>query len=1024
MHIKRRKNFVWSLAIIFLLTQAFISPVFSQSTAQASETGAKTMSASGTTTDRLAGADRYQTAVAVSQKGWETSDYAVLARGDHFADALCAGPLAQKYGGPILLTASNQLNADTLTELQRLGVKHLFIAGGLGAVSQSVEDALKTGTSATIERIYGDDRYETSVKIAQKIGNTGKVVLATGSDFPDALSISGIAAKLGMPILLTAKDSLSTSISDYFHNNTVRQTYVVGGIGVISENVANSVPGPTRLAGIDRYATNVAILQNFASELNFDTLYVAIGTNFADALTGAVLAAKSSSPLVLTAQTLPAGTANHLQTKLKLSSKVLGLGGSSVVPSAVLTGLVIAKEQIPVEEKYSTAGTYGPETGSKTIQGSVIISAPDVTLKNTIIEGDLLLGGSIGDGNVTLRDVTVKGKTIINGGGPNSIIMYNFNGQSVVVDVPDGGNVRLVAQGTTSLAGVSMESDGILEAVGASGSGFVDVVIPAGVQVTFIGAFAQVNVESSGASINLPSGSSITTLNANAASNITGQGQITTANINAGGVTIERTPTNTTTVASGLTAMVGGVVVSGTNNAPPGGGGGGGGPVVVTAITVTGNAVVGEILTATPTPAGATGTYQWTISDTAGGTYINIAGATSSTYTPIADNAGKFVKATITGTGSYTGTQTSTEKGPIIGATINIAAIPGVTAPVNGAMPVTTITATDQYTGTVAWSPTHATFAGGTVYTATITLTAKTGYTLTGVAENFFTVAGATTNTNFANSGVVTAVFPATAATVINIAAIPGVTAPVNGATPVTTTTATEYTGTVAWSPAHATFAVSTVYTATITLTAKAGYTLTGVAENFFTVAGATTNTNPANSGVVTAVFPATALNIGDTYGGGIVAYILQSDDPGYDANEQHGLIATTADQSTGIQWAILDEQIGGTSPAYGTGSANTDKIIAQNGAGTEYAAGLARAYNGGGKSDWYLPSKDELSKILASKNIIGGFYEGLDQAHYWNSTENDYQSAYRHTVWAANWGQFDVDGKWILNYVRAVRTF
>jgi sulfatase modifying factor 1 len=93
---------------------------------------------------------------------------------------------------------------------------------------------------------------------------------------------------------------------------------------------------------------------------------------------------------------------------------------------------------------------------------------------------------------------------------------------------------------------------------------------------------------------------------------------------------------------------------------------------------------------------------------------------------------------------------------------INIAAIPGVTVPVCGGTPVTAITETAQYTGTVSWSPTvSGTFAANTVYTATITLTAKTGYTLTGVAENSFTVAGATA-TNAVNSGVVTAVFPAT----------------------------------------------------------------------------------------------------------------------------------------------------------------------------------------------------------------------------------------------------------------------
>ena len=95
---------------------------------------------------------------------------------------------------------------------------------------------------------------------------------------------------------------------------------------------------------------------------------------------------------------------------------------------------------------------------------------------------------------------------------------------------------------------------------------------------------------------------------------------------------------------------------------------------------------------------------------------------------------------------------------------INIAAIAGVTAPVRDAAPVAAITETDQYTGIVTWSPEVVgdKFAASTAYTATITLTAKTGYTLTGVAENFFTVAGATAVSNGANSGVITALFPET----------------------------------------------------------------------------------------------------------------------------------------------------------------------------------------------------------------------------------------------------------------------
>ena len=284
-------------------------------------------------------------------------------------------------------------------------------------------------------------------------------------------------------------------------------------------------------------------------------------------------------------------------------------------------------------------------------------------------------------------------------------------------------------------------------------------------------------------------------------------------------------------------------------------------PITITAIgSISGTPQVGVVLTAGAlTPSGATATYQWQIADTSGGTYGNINGATSNTYTPVALDATRFIKVVATGTGSYTGSITSAPTTAIAVTAIATPAIAGVTAPVTGAAPVTTVTAGTGYTGTVTWAPSpSSTFASATIYTATITLSPTAGYTLTGVTADQFTIAGSTTDTNPADSGVITAVFPATATT-IAATAIAGVTAPVTGATPTSTITdTTEYTATITWNTNPVTFASATIYTATITITPKAGYTLTGVTLNQFTVAGVT-GTNAINSGVVSAVFPATA---------------------------------------------------------------------------------------------------------------------------------------------------------------------
>jgi len=205
--------------------------------------------------------------------------------------------------------------------------------------------------------------------------------------------------------------------------------------------------------------------------------------------------------------------------------------------------------------------------------------------------------------------------------------------------------------------------------------------------------------------------------------------------------------------------------------------------------------------------------------------------------------------------------------GPV---TVNSAIISGIMPPAMGEPPVRRLRSL-QYSGRVSWSPavdSGGTFAAGTVYTATITLTPEENYTLTNVPANFFEVYGAMDASNSVDSGVVTARFrrtgllsPRRVQTDIKITNI----LPVRGETPVTYYSNSQYSGRIIWSPAVTdTFAPSTVYKATLYLVPHPGFTMRGVGFNSFRVEGASHLYNRKNSGVITANFSNTEFPLVD----------------------------------------------------------------------------------------------------------------------------------------------------------------
>ncbi|MBU3188417.1 cell wall-binding repeat-containing protein [Clostridium bowmanii] len=249
-------------------------------------------------TKRLGGKNRYQTAVAISNEGWKQSNYAVIATGQNFPDAIVVSPLAMKYNAPILLTEKNTLNEDTKKELLRLGTQSVFIVGGQGVITATVESQLKS-LNIKVTRLAGKDRYETAVKVAEMMGNINKVILAIGENFPDALSVAPAAAKLGIPILLIQPKKIPESTTKYLKSKPIIKAYIVGDETIASGDIVkpfNFAYG--NIYGTDRYKTNQDAILTYEDILNSNTFYVATGDNYADALTCSVLAAKNNSPIL------------------------------------------------------------------------------------------------------------------------------------------------------------------------------------------------------------------------------------------------------------------------------------------------------------------------------------------------------------------------------------------------------------------------------------------------------------------------------------------------------------------------------------------------------------------------------------------------------------------------------------------------------------------------------------------------------------------------------------------------------
>lgn len=279
---------------------------------------------------RLAGADRYATAVEVAKELNLNSGYVVLASGDNYPDALCAAPLAAKFNAPLFLAGSSGLDSGTVDEIKRRGYNRVFLVGGAGAIPAETENEL-ISIGLNVERIGGKDRYETSVKVAEKIYDKGMVSIVSGEGFADAVSFSSMAATMNIPILLTTKDSLPETVKDFIMSKEVDKYLIIGGTASVGNEVEAELKNTERLWGKDRYETNQKIMEKFENTISPDNIYIVSGLNFPDALAASLLASKNKGALYLASEYMAKEQSEYVKSKLSAAKNITVIGGSGAL---------------------------------------------------------------------------------------------------------------------------------------------------------------------------------------------------------------------------------------------------------------------------------------------------------------------------------------------------------------------------------------------------------------------------------------------------------------------------------------------------------------------------------------------------------------------------------------------------------------------------------------------------------------------------------------------------------------------
>ena len=300
-----------------------------------------------TSWNRLAGGTAFGTMKQVVNKGWKTSEYAIIATSTGYQDALAASALAGLLdNAPVLLTTPTALHKNTSALLTSLGVKKAVIVGGTAAVSDGVKAEIQA-MNIDVTRVAGGTAVGTSnevYKYGTKLTNTwGKdAIVATIDSYQDALSIASYAYAKKAPIFLTSagKKTIATSVQNNLKAGGFTRTLITGGTGAVDKSVEGVVPGAKRLSSGTSYGTSRVIAEFCVKEgMTTANMGVACGTSYQDALVGAALLGKNNSVIILADDSNSSSINKFIKAQKANIGEAYVFGGKTAVSDKIMDAL-------------------------------------------------------------------------------------------------------------------------------------------------------------------------------------------------------------------------------------------------------------------------------------------------------------------------------------------------------------------------------------------------------------------------------------------------------------------------------------------------------------------------------------------------------------------------------------------------------------------------------------------------------------------------------------------------------------